>query len=478
MKLVVCVLSCWKNSFRHRQIIEYWNHVGIETIIACGRGKRCEHNDRVVQLDCGDLWEDLPEKVVHAFEYIRKYMHATHVFKIDDTSDINAPPCEIKRVLLNSTGDYVGFKTFSIMPHKNFMSKYHFGRVSPSNFWYNRVFTASVMPPYWAGGRGYRVSLDIFMSELEKWRQTSAISIPHAFIYEDAMVGTLMKNVGMTPAISNCITFDATRELTLTDMEFFLQQYSDREIVWFPGAGNAGDSLIAYGCYQLFKRAGIKIAETCAWTDILRNKCIITSGAGNLVGKYPHFRTFLKNNAPPEHGNEILLLPQTITSEDNLIHSLQNNVKIICREPKSYEYVYSNMKNKANVFLSHDMAFHIQDDLSHFIHIKPKLEVLYVIRTCKQEATDMEVPLDNVDLSFTLQRPGNTSDPDICKQVTYEMFEAVASAKLIITNRLHVAIAGALLGRQVHLYPSNYWKIPEIYNYSLKDRYPCVKMCL
>jgi hypothetical protein len=56
------------------------------------------------------------------------------------------------------------------------------------------------------------------------------------------------------------------------------------------------------------------------------------------------------------------------------------------------------------------------------------------------------------------------------------MFRSVAQAERIVTNRLNVGIAAALIGRKVDLYPSNYWKIPKVWEYSMKNRFPNVTM--
>jgi exopolysaccharide biosynthesis predicted pyruvyltransferase EpsI len=45
----------------------------------------------------------------------------------------------------------------------------------------------------------------------------------------------------------------------------------------------------------------------------------------------------------------------------------------------------------------------------------------------------------------------------------------------IKTNRLHLGIAGALLGEKVKFYGNNYYKCKAIYQYSMKNRFPNVQ---
>ncbi len=61
------------------------------------------------------------------------------------------------------------------------------------------------------------------------------------------------------------------------------------------------------------------------------------------------------------------------------------------------------------------------------------------------------------------------SDPEI-------VFGAVRPFAVVVTDRLHVAIAGALTGKRVYLFPSNYFKIPAIFDASIRDHYPQVAL--
>lgn len=47
----------------------------------------------------------------------------------------------------------------------------------------------------------------------------------------------------------------------------------------------------------------------------------------------------------------------------------------------------------------------------------------------------------------------------------------VGQYKVVFTDRLHVAIAGCIAGRKVHLFPGNYFKIREIYEASLGEAF-------
>ena len=52
--------------------------------------------------------------------------------------------------------------------------------------------------------------------------------------------------------------------------------------------------------------------------------------------------------------------------------------------------------------------------------------------------------------------------------VARDLLDTVGRADVIATNRLHIGIAGALLGKRVQLYDNSYGKIRDVYQSSLK----------
>jgi len=52
-----------------------------------------------------------------------------------------------------------------------------------------------------------------------------------------------------------------------------------------------------------------------------------------------------------------------------------------------------------------------------------------------------------------------------------EFLDYLAAFDKIETNRLHVAIGGSLLGKEVNLYANSYWKNRAVYEASLRGRF-------
>jgi exopolysaccharide biosynthesis predicted pyruvyltransferase EpsI len=252
------------------------------------------------------------------------------------------------------------------------------------------------------------------------------------------------------------------------NMFTFLQDYKGKEIIYVPNPGNCGDSLIAYGTLQIFKKVGLSFIIGNANT-IYINKLLFFGGGGNLTGSYVNCRNFINNN---KDANEIVLLPHTIKNEDSLLKSLGENIKIFCREKTSYLYVSSLLKNVNNLFLSHDMAFHIKN-IEKYLDCKGNEEG-NCFRT-DSEKTNIIIPKNNNDISNTLNQKGNTTDVTIIELVSLRLFDYISKYRVINTSRLHIAIAASLLNKEVNFYPNNYYKNEAVYFYSMESKYPKTK---
>lgn len=247
------------------------------------------------------------------------------------------------------------------------------------------------------------------------------------------------------------------------DIYNFLSEYVNKNIIFIPNQGNAGDQLITYSTIQIFEELNINFTFGDI-KQIYNNKTIFYGGGGNFIGIYKECYKFLINNM--YNNNHIVILPHTVKDEDDIIMSFRNNVKIICREMTSYKYVHKIIKNKSNVFLSKDLAFHIKgvnvDTTSNGSGI------CNVFRNDK-EKTCFRIPKDNIDLSLDLYKINDDNDIKVYKNVSMSIFKYLSNYEVINTNRLHIAIVGSLLNKKVNFYNNSYYKNQAVYEYSLKD---------
>jgi exopolysaccharide biosynthesis predicted pyruvyltransferase EpsI len=245
------------------------------------------------------------------------------------------------------------------------------------------------------------------------------------------------------------------------DLPAFLKQLVGKSFIYIPNPGNAGDALIMYGTLQLFERLGLSYTIG----DIKRkytNELLVLAGGGSLVGLYAHCKNFLLAN---KDSNFILILPHTFKDEDELLKGLGNNCIIICREKISYKYVHKIARHKGNVYLSQDMAFYI-DLEDRYKNVKSS-KICNCFRSDK-ESTAVNIPHDNNDISETLKNNTWMKSYKECKKTALHFFDYLSQCHTINTNRLHVAIAGSILNKQVFLHNNSYYKNRAIYDYSLK----------
>lgn len=294
------------------------------------------------------------------------------------------------------------------------------------------------------------------------------------------------------------------------DIHSYLSQFLTERVVYIPNPGNAGDSVIATATYQCFNSLGLNYELPDPRYLDAEGKTIIYGGGGNLVGP----GTFSYKTISRLHANarRLVILPHTIKNVDSLLSDFGSNVDIICRERVSYEYVRKNAR-RANAFLMDDMAFNLDCkktlEWSSRIYTIPSLVGSYLISKALRanyapgirnilrmpmlsyrrkrigrlvdkskihcfrtdgERTNMEIPPDNYDISQLLM--AGVEMPAAAFLAASEVLRLLSVYDEIHTNRLHIGISSALLGKNVRFYANNYYKCQAVYEYSMKNRFP------
>lgn len=291
-----------------------------------------------------------------------------------------------------------------------------------------------------------------------------------------------------------------------TNLIEYLKKF-DRPLCFRPNPGNAGDSIIAHATFQLFRQNGLKFQLFDRKTYRAEDCILIYGGGGNLT-RYLHAREFILKYH--RGAQKLVILPHTICGNEDLLSQLGGNVEIICREKISYEHVRMHARN-AVVLLMEDVAFAMdiaetrnslaQVQLSellfgslrsasvreaarflsylstrwlakHRYDTQQPSGVLNCFRT-DREKTGVALPKGNIDVSARFAF--GAYDEVIARFVTFHVLGTLERFQEIHTNRLHIAITAALMGRKVKLYPNNYYKCRAVYDYSMKDRFPNVE---
>lgn len=272
-------------------------------------------------------------------------------------------------------------------------------------------------------------------------------------------------------------------------------------VYFYPNPGNAGDSLLAHVTYELFKELNIKYHLFDEQTSDPTDKILLYGGGGNLISYYSQARNFIQKYC--RKVKKLIILPHTIAGNEDLLNQFNENVDIIAREEVTYNHVKKHAL-KANIFLADDLGFglNVEKILSkklgfgmHLINLQLPVriflqsnyaEVMYRakklvysgknhILNCfriDKEKSNIDIPSGNIDVSsiFAYGTEGEIK----AFYASYRLLNFINHYQEIRTNRLHIAIGGALLGKEVKLYPNNYYKCEAVYESSIKGRYPNV----
>jgi exopolysaccharide biosynthesis predicted pyruvyltransferase EpsI len=89
------------------------------------------------------------------------------------------------------------------------------------------------------------------------------------------------------------------------------------------------------------------------------------------------------------------------------------------------------------------------------------------------EASDRELEPGNADLSKIYEF--GTQNRELTTYTTVRLMRYIERFSSVRTNRLHICIAAALLGKAVDFYPNSYFKNKAVYEYSLRERFSNVR---
>ncbi len=283
-------------------------------------------------------------------------------------------------------------------------------------------------------------------------------------------------------------------------VDHFLRSYTNTKIYYKPNPGNGGDALIAHSAYSLFKKHNIRF-QFVNQDDDLSGKTVFYAGGGNLVEYYHHCADFLKKHH--KSAKEIVILPHTVNGHKELLSELGKNVIIFCREQKSYDYTVQ-FQNLKSVYLDDDLVvkhFPIEDfrsprPSSRLLFLMKPRHILAAIykgrekpgfffkkRATSQvlnayrndvEGTNIVLPDDNLDITALINLDMSMANETMVEETCARVLGFLNLFSLINTNRLHVSIAAALIGKKVNLYDNAYHKNRSIHAYSLKEKFPNV----
>lgn len=223
------------------------------------------------------------------------------------------------------------------------------------------------------------------------------------------------------------------------------------DITFVRSYGNIGDHLIYAGLRQLL--SGVEYREISARKDLGKAKghTALAAGGGDWCRAFHSFDPKVLPRLE-ENFKNVILLPTTFDPKVPLVRQVLKNTEalVFARENQSYRRI----KDLCDAEIAHDTAFFF--DYSPYRRKGAGTLNAYRVdpETARPSGSESLLPKDNNDISVT------------CESLD-EWLWTISRHELIRTDRAHVTIAAALMGKQVEYRASNYFKVPALVEYGL-----------
>lgn len=262
----------------------------------------------------------------------------------------------------------------------------------------------------------------------------------------------------------------------------------DGPVIYVPNGGNAGDSLINVGFYQLAARHGIP-HTTIKRREVHRvgpDSTVIIGGGGALVPEWSATPRFIANILPG--AGRVVVLPHSIRDVADTLRLLRRGDAVVCRERYSYDYCLG-LNLECEVQLDDDIALSVSvrdlmagarggwPDSSvknagregavwlHRIRSRSSRSV-QAFRTDREADPELAVPRRRInDFSTIAWFASGTESRD--SYSARRLLQLIDLYDEIHTDRLHVVIGSVLMGKRVVAYSNNYHKVRGVIEMSL-----------
>ena len=219
-----------------------------------------------------------------------------------------------------------------------------------------------------------------------------------------------------------------------------------KDLTFIRVCGNIGDELIYAGTRQLLARRFYKEVSVRNLGGVSGHTALV-AGGGGWCRPYHYMVEYLP--AIENKFERVIIMPSSFDVSVPSVRSTLAAAKalVFARERKSFEGICRHCDAK----LAHDCAFFFD----YRPYLRPGEGCLVSYRTDPESVLSV-VPESNLDIS------------ESCSSLD-EWLWAIARHAAVKTDRAHVMIAAALLGKVVHYWTSGYHKVPSIADYALKS---------
>ncbi len=295
--------------------------------------------------------------------------------------------------------------------------------------------------------------------------------------------------------------------------------------IYYPNPGNLGDELIAVATVQVFERLGLSFEMYEEGRSYAPGYTLVHGGGGGMVPEWGCLEGLIRLFSEPGLAR-CVVLPHSMRGCPELLEVMDERFTVFLREQASYDYVTS-LNHRAHFHQAHDMAFYLDlksmPERSALLAAMPRPGLLRTwfamlrgadkntdhtlllarfyrktfhrmekrLPGCLQTLPDgrriacfmrrdqeQQEGIRELFPSLDLSRLGGSKClwPEFNTLGVAQFFHAISQADIIVSDRLHVSIASAILGRHVVMLDNNYGKLSGIYQYSMTEL-PHVLFC-
>lgn len=196
-KIKVCtiVLTCDKYNDRLEKLKEnFLNNFKYDFLyLKCDTSQnKTYQKENTIYSNCEEIYENLPKKVLLAYEYLYHNTDYDYIIKIDDDTIINNTILKefIDKKFYNL--DYIGF---CVNAGNTMNRKWHFGKCKDPVL-NKTIYSKEIIGSWCGGGYGYVLSRNAISKLLEKNNYKNIYNE----LYEDKAVGDALRLSGIKPS--------------------------------------------------------------------------------------------------------------------------------------------------------------------------------------------------------------------------------------------------------------------------------------
>ena len=218
-------------------------------------------------------------------------------------------------------------------------------------------------------------------------------------------------------------------------------------VTLFRGKGNIGDELILAGTRRFLNNIPHCEASVSDVSTISGHTALIVGSGGWSIPYHSQFPAVLP--LIEERFDRVIILPSSYDMREGIVRDSLSKTKalVFAREVQSYE----SIRRVCDARVSHDFSFHY----CYAPYAKAGSGYLLAFR-------------EDIDSTLSRIPPGNNDISRRCFSLDHWLW-TIAGYDLIFTDRAHVMVAAACLGKRVLYRQNGYHKVLAMADYSLRN---------